>query len=182
MWNKIKKPEQLLEFMSENIRYGFVDKDKNTYDSNSPEWDKWRDICIVQTGKQILETKVGTCWDQVELERLWFEKHKYDIKTYFIWFEVDYENKFPSHTFLLYKKKDKWYWFENAFEACRGIHEFKNKKEAINEVINKHLEYAIENGLATKQDKRLITLYEYNRIKASTVNEYLEQVTKNKIK
>ena len=183
MWNKIKTPEDLLDYMSHNIRYGFVGKNKKIYDDpTSPEWNDWKEEGIVQTGKQVLNSKVGTCWDQVELERYWFEKHKYDIKTYFMWFEVDYDNQFPSHTFLLYKKNKKWYWFENAFESCRGIHEFDTKNEAMNEVINKHLEYAIENDLATRADKKLITLYEYPKIKASTVAEYLDFVTKNKIK
>ena len=179
-FDKIASPQELLNFMSENIKYGFIGKNGKRYlNQDSKDWFK---ECLVQTGNQVLETKIGTCWDQVELERLWFEKNNYEIKTIFIIFEVNYENDFPTHTFLLYKKNDKWYWFENAFEDFRGIHEFESVKDAIDFVKSKHLEYAIKSNIAKQEDKDLIVTYDYSKlIKALNVEDYLNHVTKHRI-
>lgn len=180
-FNKISNPEQLLEFMGQNIKYGFARKNGELCISQEPEeWNDWYEQCVVQTGEQVLNTKVGTCWDQVELERLWFEKNHLEIRTIFIWFEVDYKNDFPTHTFLLYKKGNKWYWFENAFESYRGIHEFNTVKEAVECVISKQLEYAISIGVAKIEDKKLIKSYEFSKLEIQfSVVEYLNHVTQD---
>lgn len=179
-FNEIKTPDQLLSFMNDSVEYGFVDKNGKKYnDYNS---DNWLDTCYVQTGEEVLKSRIGTCWDQVELERLWFEKNNYEIKTVFICFEVDYKNDYPTHTFLLYKKDTKWYWFENAFEKYRGIHEYNSFEEAIDYVISKYLEYAVNNGIAKKEDKKLISSYEYTKLNESVgVKEYIKHVVNKKI-
>ena len=179
-FDEIDSPNELLNFMNENIKYGFIGKNKKIYtDPSSKEWDDWYEECIVQTGKQVLESKIGTCWDQVELERLWFLNKKYDIKTIFIWFETNCENNYPTHTFLLYKKDNNWYWFEHSFFDFRGIHEFSSYEEAIDYVIKKHLNYAIKNNVAKLEDKKIIVSYEYKKLEKSlTVDEFLEHVTK----
>ena len=101
----IKTPFELLEFMDKNITYGFVGKNGKKYlDMYSQEWNDWYQECFVQSGKEVLKSKVGTCWDQVELERLWFEKNGYSFKTFFVWFEVNRPNNLPTHTFLIYEK------------------------------------------------------------------------------
>lgn len=178
-FDKIDNPEKLLEFMSENIKYGFVGKNGKVYNNqNSEDLNDWYEQCLVQTGDQVLKTKVGTCWDQVEMERLWFEKRNYEIKTIFIWFEVNYGNDYPTHTFLLYQKNGKWYWFENSFEACRGIHEFNTIEEAIECVKTRQLEYAISIGVAKQEDKEFLKDYEYSKLVSPlNVDEYINHVT-----
>ena len=180
-FDKIDSPKKLLDFMSANLKYGFVGKNRKIYvNQDSEDWNDWYEQCLVQTGEQVLNTKVGTCWDQVELERLWFEKNKYEIKTIFIWFEVNYENAYPTHTFLLYKKDNKWYWFENSFETCRGIYEFNTVEEAIEFVKRKQLEYAISIGVARQEDKKFIKDYEFSKLVSSlSVDEYINHVTAN---
>lgn len=178
-FDKINSPQELLNFMSNNIKYGFVGKNGKKYtNQDSEDWNDWYEQCLVQTGDQVLNTKVGTCWDQVELERLWFENHNYEIKTIFIWFEINYENDYPTHTFLLYKKNNKWYWFENSFESCRGIHEFNTIEEAVEYVKTKQFEYAISIGVAKQEDKELIKDYEYFKLVSPlNVDEYINRVT-----
>ena len=108
MFDEINSPEELLEFMDKNITYGFLGKNGKKYtDMYSPEWNDWYDECFVQSGEEVLKSKIGTCWDQVELERLWFEKNNYNFKTIFIWFEVNRENNFPTHAFLIYEDNNK---------------------------------------------------------------------------
>ncbi len=181
-FNKVNNPQELLSFMSNNIKYGFVGKNGKIYiDQNSEEWNDWYEQCLVQTGEQVLKSKVGTCWDQVEIERLWFEKKGYEIKTIFIWFEVDCKNDYPTHTFLLYKENEKWYWFENSFEICKGIHEFNTIKEAIECVKKRQLEYAISIGIAKETDKKYIKDYEYLKLEIPlNVDEYISHVTEYK--
>lgn len=180
-FNDIDSPKKLLDFMNQNIKYGFVGRNRKLYfNLQSENSNDWYNECLVQTGEEVLKSKVGTCWDQVELERLWFEKRNYDIKTIFIWFEVDYENNYPTHTFLLYKEDSKWYWFEHAFEDYRGIHKFSSVEKAIKYVISKHLEYAINEGTAKPDDKKLIVSYEYTKLNNSTnVDGFINHVTEN---
>ena len=121
-FERIKTPKEFLEYMNNNITYGFIGKNGKKYQNFSSE--EWFEEGIVQNGEEVLKSKIGTCYDQVELERLWFGNHHFEVKTIFIWFEVDYENDYPTHTFLVYKNNHKWYWFEHAFEPYRGIHEF----------------------------------------------------------
>ena len=173
-FDKINSPQELLKFMGDNIKYGFIGKDGKLNQNQDDLFDQY----IVQTGDQVLKTKVGTCWDQVELERLWFEKRNYKINTIFIWFEANYKNNYPTHTFLLYQKDNKWYWFENSFEAYRGIHEFNTIEEAIMCAKEKLLEYAIDIGVVMKKDKEIIKDYEYSKlIRPLTVDEYINHVT-----
>ena len=177
-FESIKTPQELLDYMSNNIKYCSVGKDNKIY--NNLDSSEWVDKCIVQTGEQVLNTKAGTCWDQVELERLWFEKNNYEIKTIFMWFEVNYENNYPTHTFLLYKQDNKWYWFENAFFSSRGIHKFNSVEEATQCVKQKQLEYAISIGVAKEEDLKLIKCYEYPKLeRALSIDEYLDHVTVN---
>lgn len=170
----INKPNELLEYMTNNIKYGFVDINGNVYDNpKSDEWKlNWHDNGIVQNYQNVLKTKIGTCWDQVEFERKWFLDNNYEIKTFFMFFEND--KPLPTHTFLVYKSNDKYYWFENSFEIERGIHEYNNIDELINSVIDKQFKYAIEERGASLEDKEDIKCFEYvipnKNIK---INEYL---------
>ena len=175
-FNNIKSPEELLQYMEENIEYGYVDKEGNKY-YNSDN-DLFVKKCYVQTGKEVLKSKIGTCWDQVELERLWFKNNKYDYKTFFIKFDLDYINDYPTHTFLIYKKENKWFWFENAFIDNRGIYEFDSLDNAINTVKNKQFEYASKYYNASKNELNKIRSYEYEELtNGLDVNGFLKHVT-----
>ena len=184
-FDEIKNPNQLLEFMN-NITYGFIGKNGKKYtDMQSQEWNDWHEQCFVQNGEEVLKSKIGTCWDQVELERLWFEKNNYKFKTIYMWFEVNRENDLPTHTFLIYEDNNKWYWFEHAFEMYKGIHEFNSEEEAIKYVKEKQCEYASHNNSGFKdRDEYTLECYEYNKPPDNLgVDEYTNYVTSgNKIK
>ena len=175
MFNKIKTPEELLKFM-DDIKYGYVDKEVNKYFNTGD--DIWYKKCYVQTGEEVLKTMVGTCWDQVELERLWFSKNNYNFITIFIRFTGD--NNLPTHTFLLYEDKGKWHWFENAYKDYKGIYAFDSVKNAINSVKDKQFEYALKYYNASKKDK--IECYIYDKLETGlNVDEFIKHVTKKKI-
>lgn len=181
-YKDIKTPEELLEYMSSNIKYGFMYKNGDAcLDIRTVDWDIWHKECLVQTGKELLESNVGTCWDQVELERMWFIEHGYEIKTFFIWFDIDVENDLPSHTFLLYKNGDKWNWFENAFELRRGIREYTSIEDAIEDVKKYQVEFATKVFKVDEKLGKYLNSCEYKGIdKPTGVDDYLEHVTKQK--
>ncbi len=170
-FNSINSEELLLKYMQKNITYGFVTKNGKKLLSEN-EWHTFEADCLVQTGNSILNTQVGTCWDQVELERLWFTSHNYHIKTYFLYFEGI--NNTPTHTFLLYEKNNNWYWFENAFESYRGIHAFKDLESAINKVKECHLKYTLKNH---KVNENSLKIKEYQGLtKNLSINDFLKHV------
>jgi hypothetical protein len=181
-FDDIKTPNELLEFMKNNIKYGFLGKNgKKYYDQYSEEWNDWNKECIVQSGEGVLNSNIGTCWDQVELERLWFEKNNYNFKTIFMWFEVGRECNLPTHTFLLFESDNKWYWFENSFEMYRGIHEYNSFEEAIEDVKSKQIEFTSKNYKDfSEKDKQTLVSYEYTKPTPNLgVDDYLAFVTGN---
>ena len=183
-YDQINTPNELLEYMKNNIKYGFMGKNgKKYYNQNSIEWNDWEKECFVQSGEEVLESNIGTCWDQVEFERMWFDQKNINYKTLFIWFEVGRENSLPCHTFLLFEHKEKWYWFENSFEKYRGIHKYDSEEDAIEDVMNKQIEFASHNTEFREEDKQTLACYEYKKPpKGLGVNEYLDFVTTTEYK
>lgn len=163
------------EIMSlmEDINYGWVDK--NGLIHNGVD-DNFASLYILQSPKEILSSKVGGCWDQVELERYYFKNTRLNIKTYFI---VHYDNdKCPTHTFLTYEKDDNYYWFEHSWEIFKGIHKYSSKEELLRDVKNKF----IKNELHNKYDKDNLFIYEYTKPREHlTVEEFYEHCNNGKI-
>lgn len=175
-FNKLQTPLNLLDFMHETIAYGFVDKNGKKY---IDQFEEWYSKYIVQSGDQLLISKCGTCWDQVELERKWFQEHNYEFKTIFSWFGIPEPSEYPTHSFLAFKENDKWNWFENSFNAYRGIHKFDELNELIEYVKSKQLQFAIDTGVAKQIDKNMISHYIYEQPKANLdVDGYTGQIIK----
>lgn len=142
--------------LMENIKYGWVDKNCNKHDFID---ELFSNAYILQAPNDIVKTKVGVCWDQVELERYYFNGNAWNIKTYFI---VHYDgNKCPTHTFLTYEKNNKYYWFEHSWEKFRGIHEYNSINELLLDVRDKFVQYELNNRF----EKNNLFLYEYARPK-----------------
>lgn len=117
------------------IQYGFVNKKGEVIDDKDDESIFYK-YYYLQTPKEIMKSKIGVCWDQVELEREWFSKHDYQFKTIYI--EAHNNDMDPSHTFLIYKDGDSVYWFEHSWGSCRGIHEYPDEDLLIDDVIRMH--------------------------------------------
>ena len=89
----------------------------------------------LKSPEEVINDKNGVCWDQVELERFYFEKDNINCTSYFI---VEYDNKeFPTHTFMVVKDKNNYYWFEHSWEPYRGIHVYKSLNDLLTDVKNK---------------------------------------------
>lgn len=175
-YNNIKTPEELLNFMQNNITYGYLSKSGKIYNYNDKCFDKvWFDEYILQIEKGILKTSVGTCWDQVELERNWFLNNGYEVKTFFIMLNVDYENKYPTHSYLVYKDKfsSNWNLFENADYNNRGIYEFNSLEELINFQKNVQIKVYIDLGVSDEELKNVVVKEYKIPNKNLSVKEYL---------
>lgn len=159
--NKVDPIKNIQKIMS-FIEYGYPDKNgKNMMHTNpklfnnDEEFDK---IWKLLPPQKLMQCKCGICYDQVELERYLFTKYHFDdIETWFL----SYSNKNfkmdiskPTHTFLTYKKDNKYYWFENAWGSHKGNHEYKTLDELLNDV---HTKFMKENG------KGKVNLTDYNK-------------------
>ena len=114
--------------MSNNIVYGY----RKTDDTIATEMS---DDYFLQTPEQLIQSKAGVCWDQVELEREWFRNH--NILCFIIYLEQKDEHMNPSHTFAIFCQNERYYWFENSWGIYRGIHQYPSLQKAIIDVRTK---------------------------------------------
>ena len=187
-YEKVSSPEELLSFMDEYIKYGILGTDGKIYRDWADDQDsKFQIACQTKYAlcdkARILNCGLGTCWDQVELERAWFKEHGYQIKTFFIWFHLDYRNNYCTHTYLVYEKDDKYYYFEHSDYKNEGIHEFDSYEDAIKYQMSKHIEFHKARGLDVSDDiLSHLEVMEYD-IKEYGINkdEYLDNIFNSKI-
>lgn len=170
-----EKVEKIRNVMSE-IEYGFKDEfGNNIIDINSKRWyDEFASFYYLQTSEELLKTKCGVCWDQVELERKLFMDSKINVKTFFIY--IADGDMLPSHTFLIYEDNDKYYWFEHSWRKYRGIHEYRSEQILLFDIINKFREEHTE----VNKNSRLY-LYQYQMPKAHIkCNEFYQYIETQK--
>lgn len=159
-YNNIKSPTELLTFMNKNIRYGFKYNNKIYYGNEEIFLNEWK----LKNIEDIIINGYANCFEQTEIERDWFSKNNYEYKTYFIIFLLDYENNYSCHTYLVYKENNNWYYFENADESNKGIHEYKDLNSLIISQKKKFIEYNKNQGLEINNEIiNKINIFEYNK-------------------
>ena len=148
----MKIAKEIMDKMNQ-IEYGWVDKEGNPHIKLEGFTEKY----LLQKPEELIKSKLGVCWDQVELERYYFKEKGIDIKSYFI---VYYDNKrFPCHTFISFEDNNKFYWFEHAWEKHKGIKEFNTLEELLKEVKEKFIELELKN----EYDKDYLVIYNYSK-------------------
>ncbi len=123
-----------------NIKLGYRDKNGSLYSGFNKNF---KELFYLQSPKQLLETRVGCCFEQVELERELVSKLGADFRTYFMMYPDD--NMDYAHTFLIYKDSKKYYWLENAWIKYKGVHMYDSKDELLIDVTKKFID-TIPNG------------------------------------
>ena len=154
IWNYYNEYE-IMDLMKD-IEYGWVDEQNNKYMKVD---DSFKDKYILQSPKDILKSKVGVCWDQVELERYFFKNYVPSVKTFFIVY--DDNDKCPTHTFLTFEKNNKFYWFEHSWEIFRGIHEYTSLNQLLLDIKNKFVSCELHGNY----EKTNLYIYEYSKPK-----------------
>ena len=143
-------PNEILNILNE-VEYGWVDKNNIIH---IDDFDLFFTQYKLQSPIEVLKNKVGICWDQVELERNYFEDNNFDVKTYFI---VNYDNEScPTHTFLTYRYNEKCFWFEHSWSIYKGIHEYNSLKDLLIDVRYKFIN-------DQKYKKNNLCLFEYSK-------------------
>lgn len=139
---------------NKDIKYGWKSKKDSKYYFHITEG-LAKNFCF-QTCEEIEKSRIGICWETVELNREYLEKNNISCKAYF--FVIPFNN-FYCHSVLVFNDKNKYYWFENSFKNMIGIHEYNSLQELFNNVINNF-------GNIVNQKKiniRSLKIYEYSK-------------------
>ena len=182
MLKSIKNPQELMQFLDNNIQYGVIDKTGNKlFDSNS---DKFQQACFedwtLRSPEQIISNQVGHCYDQVEIERAWFKLNNYEFKTFWISaYQPTIDNSGFSHTYLVYKQGSKWYLFEHADYSNKGIFEFLELNDAVKWQANNQIKYAT--GVIKPKFAYEVCIKEYDTPPLNiNMQQYLQYIEQSK--
>ncbi len=174
---KIEEKIKLIMNLLDSIEYGFKDENgENIINANPEKWDnEFSKFYYLQNPDELLKSKCGVCWDQVELERKLFQDNNIKFKTYFIY--IVNNDILPSHTFLTYENNNKHYWFEHSWGAYKGVHEYESELELLLDVkkifMNEH-SYVSENYF--------LYIYEYQKPKKHiNCDEFYEYIETQKL-
>ena len=136
-----------------NIQYGWVDNEGAKHTDMAHFAEKY----ILQMPEQLLESHLGVCWDQVELQRKLFADVGIATRSFFI---VYYDgNECPTHTFIIFEYNNKIFWYEHAWATMCGLHRYNSLENAITDIRNKF----IDKELDGKYDIRNLVIYEYDK-------------------
>ena len=161
----------------EQIEYGFLDNNGNNICTNESLEDTFDKVYYLMSPEELLNKRIGVCWDQVELERKLFDEFNIKNETYFIY--IDDKKKLPSHTFLVFYMNNKIYWFEHSWFNEKGIHEYNNLNELLNDVETKFVK-SREDEVSKDLD---VYIYKYNKPNYNiSCDEFYKYIfTQNKI-
>ena len=85
--------EGVVELCHNYLRHNIKDVDIKGDIHNDVD-DKFSEFYKLQSPDEVLKNKIGVCWDQVELERYWFKKHGYEIKTIYEMVKLNFKKKY----------------------------------------------------------------------------------------
>lgn len=132
----IKTPEDILEFMKNNIRYGWLDINNEEHIGNMKNF---RSLYRTATLEETLSHGIGTCIEQVYLMKMFLDGIDIPSKMFCTRiYENDDFNDMDAeehmHCFLLYYLNGKVYQIEHPNWERIGIYEFESEEEAISKI------------------------------------------------
>ena len=130
---KIKTPQDILEFMKTNIKYGWLDINNKVHVGNMKNFRKLYRTASID---EVFKYGIGTCIEQVNLMHILLCKINIPSKMFCtrIYEGEDFDNLEDDehmHCFVLYYLNNKVYQIEHPNWEKVGIYEFKDEKEAI---------------------------------------------------
>ena len=138
----IKTPEDILEFMKKNVKYGWLDINNNEHIGNMKDF---RRLYRTSTIKETLEHGIGTCIEQVKLISELLNTIGIPNKMFCtrIYEGKDFNNldaEEHMHCFVLYDLNNKVYQIEHPNWEKVGIYEFNSYDEAIDKINKYYIE------------------------------------------
>ena len=146
--NNLQNIHDVLAFMKQNIRYGWLDINNNIHIGNMKDF---RRIYRTMTIEEILNYGIGTCIDQVNLMHYLLDKINVKNKMFAtrIYEPNDY-NELDSdehmHCFILCYIDNYVYHIEHPNWYKIGIYKFDNEEEALTTINNYYVE--LSGGIA----------------------------------
>lgn len=135
--SKLKTIDDILEFMKNNIRYGWLDINNEIHIGNMKNFRKLYKTLSIE---EILEYGIGTCIDQVNL--MHYLLNKINIKNKMFATRIYEPNNFNKldeeehmHCFILCYTVNKVYHIEHPNWYRIGIYEYEDEQEAL-KIIN----------------------------------------------
>lgn len=173
----IKTPEDILSFMKENIKYGWLDINNEEHINNLKNF---RKLYRTATIEETLEHGIGTCIEQVYLMSKLLDKLNIPNKMFCTRIYEgndfnDLEAEEHMHCFVLYYMNGKVYHIEHPNWERIGIYEYDSEEEALKEINDYYIE--MSEGKA-----RPITEY-YDvepNISFKDFNNYINELDKKK--
>ena len=140
----IKTPEDILEFMKSNIKYGWLDINNEEHIGNMKGF---RSLYRTSTLEEILNHKIGTCIEQVYLMKYLLDKINIPNKMFCTRIYEgeafnDLEADEHMHCFVLYYLNNKVYQIEHPNWERIGIYEYENEENAIDKINEYYIELA----------------------------------------
>ena len=142
--NEIKTPQDILEFMNENIEYGWLDTDNKEHIKTMKDFRKlYRTSSIDET----INHKIGTCIEQVYLMHDLLNRINIPNKMFCtrVYEGKDFNNleaEEHMHCFVLYFQIGKVYQIEHPNWEKIGIYEFDSEDDAIKEINDYYVKMA----------------------------------------
>jgi hypothetical protein len=133
---EIKNPQDILQFMKDNIKYGWLDIYNEEHIGNM---ENFRRLYRTSTIEETLSHKIGTCIEQVYLMKTILDKLSIPSKMFCTRIYEDdshtnMEEDEHMHCFVLYYQNDLVYQIEHPNWKRIDIHKFKDEETAISEI------------------------------------------------
>lgn len=142
--DNIKTPEDILEFMKSNIKYGWLDNEDKEHINTMKEF---RRVYRTSSLEETLSHGLGTCIEQVYLMHVLLDKLNIPNKMFCtrIYEGKDFndlDSDEHMHCFVLYEKDGKTYQIEHPNWERVGIYNYKDEEDAINSINKYYIEMA----------------------------------------
>ena len=176
---KIKTPQDILDFMNKNIKYGWLDINNEEHIGNMKNF---RKLYRTSTLEETLKHGIGTCIEQVMLMKYLLDR--INIKNKMFCTRIyegkdfnDLESEEHMHCFILYYDSGKVFQIEHPNWERIGIYEFNSEEEAIKEINDYYVK------MAQGKSRPVTEFYEVQpNISFKEFNEYINSLDdRNKV-
>ena len=120
---------KLVDFVT-SIRYGYIDIDNNEHLDN---FSNPNSQYLLQYPNNLTKSKIGLCFDIVELYRDYLSKRKIECESYYL--EYNDGSVLETHAFIIQKRKNLWFeCLDNSWEEPFQPRGFRDKETLVKSI------------------------------------------------